>query len=318
MTLADPAPAPSAAALSGERRTRLDARAVVLLVGCCFLWGLNQVAAKAALPEIAPLWQAAARSVCGALLVALWARWRGLPLFERDGTGLGGLLAGLIFAAEFACIFLGLQYTTASRMVVFINISPFVVALGMPFVARAERLAPVQWLGLALAFAGVLYAFAEGFDPAAPAGPRQWLGDALGVAAGVLWGATTLAIRATRLGTASAEKTLVYQLAVSGVVLAAGALLTRSPWPHDLSALAWSSLVYQVVIVTFASYLVWFWVMRHYPATRMATFTFLTPLFGLLLGVGLLGETVTPRLVGALAAVAAGIVLVNRSRRGAG
>ena len=318
MTRADPAPAPSAAALSGERRTRLDARAVALLVGCCFLWGLNQVAAKAALPEIAPLWQAAARSVCGALLVALWARWRGLPLFERDGTGLGGLLAGLIFAAEFACIFLGLQYTTASRMVVFINISPFVVALGMPFVARAERLAPVQWLGLALAFGGVLYAFAEGFDTAAPEGSRQWLGDALGVAAGVLWGATTLAIRATRLGTASAEKTLVYQLAVSGVALGAGALLTRSPWPHDLSALAWASLVYQVVIVTFASYLVWFWVMRHYPATRMATFTFLTPLFGLLLGVGLLGETVTPRLVGALAAVAAGIVLVNRSRRGAG
>lgn len=300
-----------------ERHSRLDALAVGLLVGCCFLWGLNQVAAKAALPEIAPLWQAAARSVGGAVLVALWARGRGIALFEPDGTGPGGLLAGLIFAAEFACIFIGLQFTGASRMVVFLNIAPFVVALGMPFVARSERLSPPQWTGLAIAFSGVVYAFAEGLGAGVSAPPRQWLGDALGVTAGVLWGATTLAIRATRLGQASAEKTLLYQLAVSGVALAAAALVMRSPWPAQLSTLAWASLLYQVVIVSFASYLVWFWVMRHYPATRMATFTFLTPLFGLLLGAVLLGETVTPRLVLGLAAVAAGIVLVNRSRSGA-
>ena len=299
-----------------ERRSRLDLRAVVLLVGCCFLWGLNQVAAKAALPEIAPLWQAAARSVGGALLVALWARARGIALFTRDGTGPGGLLAGLIFAAEFACIFTGLQFTTASRMVVFVNIAPFVVALGMPFVAHSERLSLPQWLGLSIAFGGLLYAFAEGFGAGAggAGAPRQWLGDALGVTAGMLWGATTLAIRATRVGQASAEKTLLYQLAVSGVALSAAAWAVQAPWPSQLSHLAWASLFYQVVIVTFASYLVWFWVMRHYPATRMATFTFLTPLFGLLLGAGLLGEAVTPRLLVALAAVACGIVLVNRSR----
>ncbi|MEO7150156.1 MAG: DMT family transporter [Burkholderiaceae bacterium] len=301
-----------------ERHDRLDRRAVVLLVVCCFLWGLNQVAAKAALPEIAPLWQAAARSVFGALLVALWAQWRGIDLFQRDGSLPGGLLAGGLFAAEFACIFVGLQYTAASRMVVFINISPFVVALGMPFVTRAERLEPLQWLGLALAFGGVLSAFAEGFGPASSAGPRQWLGDALGVAAGVLWGATTLAIRATRHGRASAEKTLVYQLGVSGVALVAAAWLTGAPWPAALSRLAWASILYQVVVVTFASYLVWFWIMRHYPATRMAIFTLLTPLFGLLLGASLLGEAITLRLVLALAAVAGGIVLVNRGRSLAG
>ena len=297
------------------RHSRLDGRAVALLVGCCFLWGLNTVAVKAVLPEIAPLWQAAARSVGGALLVALWARSRGMALFERDGTGPGGLAAGLLFGAEFACIFIGLQFTAASRMVVFLNLAPFVVALGLPFIAPAERLGGAQWLGLAMAFGGVAFAFAEGFGAATQAPPRQWLGDSLGVVAGILWGATTLTIRATRLGQASAEKTLLYQLAVSGLALVGGALLTGSPWPvAPLSALAWTSLFFQVVIVTFASYLVWFWVMRHYPATRMATFTFLTPLFGLLLGAGLLGEAITLRLGLALAGVACGIVLVNRSR----
>ena len=294
-----------------ERKTHLDTLAVTLLVACCFLWGLNQVAAKAAMPEVPALWQAAIRSVAGALLVWAWARFRGIAIFTRDGTGPGGLLAGALFGAEFLCIFIGLQFTTASRMVVFIYISPFIVALGMPFIARAERLSKLQMAGLLLAFAGVAWAFAEGFTAPA-AGPHQLLGDALGVVAGVLWGATTLAIRGSALSNASAEKTLWYQLAISGVLLVAAALAAGAPLPVRLSALAWSAMLFQVLIVTFVSYLVWFWLIRHYPATRLASFTLLTPVFGLVLGALLLSEPITLRLVVALAAVAVGIVLVNR------
>ena len=294
-----------------DRKNHLDTLAVVSLVFCCFLWGLNQVAAKVAIAEVPPLWQAATRSLGGAALVYVWARARGITLFERDATLRGGLLAGLLFAAEFGCIFIGLQFTTASRMAVFIYISPFVVALGMPFISRSERLSASQIAGLVTAFAGVAWAFSEGFSQPA-AGPRQWLGDGLGVVAGILWGATTLAIRGTRLSTASAEKTLLYQLAISGMALAAAALVVGQPWAPTLSPLTWASLFFQVVIVTFASYLLWFWLIRHYPATRLASFTLLTPVFGLLLGALLLGEPITTRLVVALVAVAAGIVVVNR------
>ena len=294
-----------------ERKSHLDALAVTTLVVCCFLWGLNQVAAKAALPEIGALWQAALRSTGAAALLWLWARARGISLFDRDGTLPGGLLAGALFAAEFFCIFVGLQFTTASRMVVFIYTSPFVVALGMPLISRAERLHAVQAIGLVLAFAGVASAFSEGFSQPA-AGPQQWIGDALGVLAGILWGATTLAIRATKLTHASAEKTLFYQLAVSALLLLAGAAATAPPPLHALSPLAWGSLAFQVVVVSFASYLVWFWLIRHYPATRIASFTMLTPVFGLILGSLLLAEPITARLLIALATVAAGILLVNR------
>jgi drug/metabolite transporter (DMT)-like permease len=294
-----------------ERKNQLDAVAVGCLVLCCFLWGLNQVAAKAALPEIPALWQAAVRSTGGAILVWLWSRSRGIALFDRDGTLPGGLLAGLLFGAEFFCIFVGLQFTTASRMVVFLYISPFVVALGMPLIARSERLGALQSAGLVIAFAGVAWAFSEGFSKPA-AGPRQWLGDGLGVLAGVIWGATTLAVRATALTRASAEKTLLYQLAVSALLLFAAAVLSGAPLPARLSSLAWASIGFQVVIVTFASYLLWFWLIRHYPATRLSSFTMLTPMFGLLLGAVLLSEPVTARLVIALVTVAAGIFLVNR------
>lgn len=294
-----------------DRKTHLDAIAVGSLVFCCFLWGLNQVAAKAVMPEIPALWQAAARSTGGAALVWLWSRGRGIALFDRDTTLPGGLLAGALFAAEFFCIFIGLQFTTASRMVVFIYIAPFVVALGMPLIARSERLSVWQGAGLVLAFAGVAWAFSEGFSKPA-VGPEQWIGDALGVLGGVLWGATTLAVRGSALSHASAEKTLLYQLGVSALLLIAAALVSGVPLPDHLSALAWASIGFQVVIVTFASYLLWFWLIRHYPATRLASFTMLTPVFGLLLGALLLAEPVTGQLLFALAAVAAGIFLVNR------
>jgi drug/metabolite transporter (DMT)-like permease len=298
--------------MNAPRKTSLDAIALVTLVSCCAIWGLSQVAAKVSLAEVPPLLQSGVRSVGAALLLLAWARWRGLVIFKRDGTAGPGLVAGVLFAIEFACLFVGLQYTSASRMAVFLYLAPFVVALGMPLISRQERLAPAQWAGLVVAFGGVVWAFAEGF--AAPsAGPKQWIGDALGIAAAVLWGATTLVLRATRLATALPEKTLLYQLVVSGLALSAASVATGEVMPTTLSATVAWAMLFQIAVVTFASYLAWFWLVRHYVATKVAAFTLLTPVFGLLAGVGLLGEPLTPRLVVALLAVCAGIWLVNRA-----
>ena len=300
--------------MTDGRKPRLDARAATLLVVCCALWGLNQVAVKLALPEVPPLLQAGLRSLGAAALLLLWSLARGLALFDRDATLRPGLLAGSLFAAEFGCIFSGLQFTTASRMTVFLYLAPLIVALGMPFIAHSERLSGSQRFGLALAFGGVVWAFAEGLAGTATT-PGQWRGDALGIAAAVMWAMTTLTLRGSRLSGALPEKTLLYQLAVAGLALTAASVASGEamarPWA-DLSALSWAALAYQTVVVTFASYLAWFWLMRHYPATRLASFTLLTPVFGLLAGVGLLGEPLTLRLVVAVTAVCAGIWQLNR------
>jgi drug/metabolite transporter (DMT)-like permease len=297
--------------MSELRKTHLDALAVVLLLACSAIWGLGQVAAKVGLAEMPPLLQASVRSFGAAALLLLWSRARGLQVMQRDGTGPAGLLAGLLFAAEFGCIFIGLQYTSASRLTVFLYLAPFVVALGMPFIARNEGLRPVQAAGLFIAFAGVVWAFAEGFVRPA-AGPTQWMGDALGLCAAVLWGLTTLTLRGSRLSSALPEKTLLYQLAVSGAALGLASALHGEAWPRHLGALSIASLLFQVAVVSFASFLTWFWLMRHYPATRISSFTLLTPVFGLVAGVLLLGEPLTARLLLALAAVCVGIWLVNR------
>jgi drug/metabolite transporter (DMT)-like permease len=144
------------------------------------------------------------------------------------------------------------------------------------------------------------------------------LGDALGIAAGVLWGLTTLTLRGSRLATALPEKSLLYQLAVSGAALLLASAVTGEAWPRTagaLSAVSMAALAFQIVVVTFASYLTWFWLIRHYPATRVSAFTLLTPVFGLLAGVLLLDEPLTTRLLVALGAVCIGIALVNRAPR---
>lgn len=291
-----------------DRHLHLDRLAVLCLVGCSAVWGLNQAAVKVALSDFPPLAQAGLRSLGAALLLAAWARWRRLPVAPTRETLWPSLLTGLLFAAEFGVYFSGLQYTSASRMVVFVYLSPFVVALGMPLIAPGERLGRGQMAGLLLAFAGVAGAFSE----SGHGGPHQLLGDAMGVLGAVLWGGTTLAIRATALSRASAEQTLMSQLAVSAVALLAASAWMGEAWPAQIRPLSWAALGFQTVIVTFASYLLWFWLMRHYPATKISAFTLLTPVFGLLAGVLLLGEPATPRILLALAAVAVGIALVSR------
>lgn len=292
-----------------QRKTHLDALAIGLLIACCAFWGLQQILIKTTVAEVPPLWQASIRMAGAVLLLWLWCVWRRVPLFERDGTLPGGLLAGLLFAGEFAGIYLGLQNTSASRLTVFLYTAPFWVSLVLPRWVPAERLRGFQWLGLLIAFAGVVLAFSEGFGHMSS---TQLVGDAMALAAGMLWGLTTITLRTTRLATASAEKTLFYQVAVTAAVCPLLSLALGERWGLSYSAWAWTSIGLQTVVGAFASYLAWMWLLRHYPATQMSSFTFLTPLFALVFGVVLLKEPLTAQLILALAGVAVGIVLVNR------
>jgi len=291
-----------------------DGFAVLLMVGLCAIWGFQQVAIKSTNAALPPLFQAGLRSTIAALLVWGWARSRGTPLFRDDGTLAAGLLAGVLFAAEFVCIFLGLTLTSASRMAVFLYTAPCFTALGLHWFVDGERMRRIQWIGIVVAFAGIALAFADGFLHGATASGSSLAavaGDALGVLAGVAWAATTVVVRATRLAQSSASKTLFYQLTVSAVVLLVMALALGEAHVDTVTPLAVASLAYQAVVVAFVSYLVWFWLLTRYVASRLSVFSFLTPLFGVTFGVLLLGESFSLRFLMAAALVLTGIALVN-------
>ena len=294
-----------------SRRTHLDTLAIGLLLACCLFWGFQQVLVKATLAEVPPVLQAAIRFAGATALLWLWCQARGIALFERDATLGAGLLAGVLFCAEFVCIYVGLQYTSASRLTIFLYTAPFWVALLLPLSVKTERLNAWQWGGLLLAFVAVAYALQDGLQ-ADTHSAGWWWGDALALAAGALWGLTTVVIRSTRLATISPEKLLYYQVALSAFLLPFVSLQLGEVWQFELSVFAWGSIFIQTVAGAFASYLVWMWLLGHYPATRLSAFMFLTPLFAMVFGTLWLGEAVSVHTVVALVAVAAGIVLVNK------
>ena len=288
-------------------RKPLDVTAYSMMVLLTALWGFQQVTIKVIAGDVSLIAQAAIRSIVATALVLAWARLRGIPLFERDGTLKAGLLAGVLFAVEFVFIYGGLAYTNASRMVVFIYLTPVLTALGLHFVIPSERLHPGQWLGVLVAFGGVALAFFN-------SGKNTLLGDLCGIAAAFLWSATTVLIRATRLAQASATKTLFYQLGMSAALLPIFSFLLKEPGITSLTPLALASLAYQGVLVAFASYLAWFWLLGRYLAARLSVFSFLAPMFGVVFGVWLLGEPLSPQFAVAAGLVALGIVLVNLRR----
>jgi drug/metabolite transporter (DMT)-like permease len=294
-------------------KTALDLRAVLTLVVLCGSWGLNQVAIKVGLLGIPPAMQMGGRSMVAALLVFGWCVLRGRPVFRADGSLWPGLAAGLLFGTEFLAIFWGLQYTSAARAVIFIYLTPFVVALGGHFLL-GERLGLRKLIGLVLAFLGLVLAF---FDKLSLPSPDAPYGDALCILAAVLWGSTTVLIKGSVLREVSAEKTLLYQLAVSAVFGLVLAALIGERLDLGLAAAVVPAFLYQAIWVAAITYVAWFALIRDYPASLLSSFTFLTPLFGVAFGAALLGEPISVRLVAALVLVAVGIYLVNRPGRSA-
>ena len=294
--------------MSYERKPA-DALAVSMMIVLCMCWGLQQIAIKVAIAGISPIMQAGLRSIVAAAVLLVWARLRRIPLLAPDGTGALGMVAGALFAAEFVFIYAGLVYTTASRMVVYVYFSPCLTALGLQWFVPGERLNAGQWAGILLAFLGVALAFADGFSTAAGS---TLIGDVFGIVAAVLWAAVTLVIRASRLASISATKTLFYQLGFSALALPLASLVAGEPGIIALTPKVIACVAYQGVIVAFASYLAWYWLLTRYLAGRLAVFTFLTPLFGVAFGVVLLSEPLSATFLAAALLVGAGIALVNR------
>jgi drug/metabolite transporter (DMT)-like permease len=289
----------------------LDALAAGIVVVLCLSWGFNQVATKLAIHDIPPLMQAAIRSFVAAFLIAAWCRLRGIPLFDRDGTLWCGLAAGALFAIEFILIYQGLLYTTATRAVLFIYLAPFFVVIGARIVLPADVFGAAQWLGLGMSFTGMLIAFGL---PTPALDPRQHIGDAMMVGGALFWAATTLTIKASALTRASAEKVMLYQLVVSGPIMAIAAFASGERMTVMPSPLAIGSMVYQTVWVVSVTFVIWFALIARYSATRLSAFTFLTPLFGVAAGHLVLNEPLTSAFAAAVALVAIGLVLVNRAR----
>jgi len=291
----------------------LDAFAATLVFALCVVWGFNQVVVKLALPDVGPVAQTGVRSAIGAICVVAYALSTKRRVFTIDGTEAAGALAGLLFTAEFIALYESLRFTTAARATVFIYAAPFFVALGAAFLLKDERLKPIQWVGLAFAFLGVVC----GFLGRTKGGSLT--GDALALLAAALWAATTIVIKATPLRRIDPVKVLLYQIGFAALAAPFAAYALGEAAPTHLSATSIAALLWQGVAVAGISYALWFWTLTRYAVAELSAFTFITPLVGVFAGWLVFGETLSWGFSLAIALVIAGLALVNwpRGRRAA-
>jgi len=293
-----------------DRRGAVDGLAVAMMIGLTMSWALNGVAAKLTITGYDPIFLALVRSTVGGGLVFLWCRWRGIRLFERDGTLWVGVLAGALFGIEFLVIFIGIDYTSVARSTLLVNTMPFWTLIAGHFLL-GEKISARKLVGLLLAFSGLVLIFS---DKLSVPGPDALLGDLLSLGGGLAWAATMIVIKGSRLSDVAAEKLLLYQLA--GAALVAMVALPFGGAPiRDANAIATWALVFQSVYVVAITYVLWFWLVQRYPASGLSSFTFLTPVFGVLFGGLLLGEPLGITIFLALGLIVAGLALVNRSPR---
>ncbi|ESX82198.1 MULTISPECIES: DMT family transporter [unclassified Mesorhizobium] len=293
-----------------DRRDAVDLAAAAIMVGLTFSWGLNYVAAKISYAGYDPVFLSIARSVIGGLCVFGWCRWRGIALFTPDKTLVAGILAGALFGLEFLFLYVGLEHTTVVRNTLLVNTMPFWMLVGGHFLLD-ESITARKLVGLLLAFAGLVAVFS---DKLSANGGETLSGDLLSLGAGILWAVTNIVIKRSKLVEASAEKLLLYQLAGAAAV---GILVMPFAGPpvRSFTLLPTLALLFQAVYVVAFTYVLWFWLLRRYPASGLSSFTFLSPVFGVLCGAVFLNEPLTVRIFLALGLIAAGLIIVNRPAR---
>jgi len=293
---------------SALKKDHIDMFAATSLVLFSALLGLNQVMVKIVNTGMQPVFQAGLRSLCALPLVLLYCLVFKKRMSLRDGSFWPGIFCGILFAAEFILLFTALDHTTVVRSTLFFYTMPFWVAIGAHFLIPSERLNMVKIAGLVLAFLGVLVALS---DQDLSAGNMAFKGDLMCLAGAVMWAGIALLARLTKLSKSSPEMQLLYQLAISAPLILFASLFF-GPLIRDLQPFHLAIFSVQVVVVVSFGFAFWFWILSIYPASKMASFGFLAPVFGIFFGWLILDEQVGFSLLIALLMVATGIILVNR------
>ncbi|MEO0633271.1 MAG: DMT family transporter [Pseudomonadota bacterium] len=289
-----------------ERKSGIDLFGAVALSLFSLNLAFNQVVIKVTNDGLDPVFQAGLRSAGAVVLLWVWMFARQIPVGLPPAARFGGALAGVLFAIEFMCLFTALDLTTVARTSIVFYSMPVWLALAAHVLLPGERLTPIRIAGLFLAMAGVVLALADG-----TASEGQLLGDIFALCAAFCWAGIALCVRITALSEARAEQQLIWQLIISAPILLAFAPLF-GPMVRELAAVHLIGLGYQMVFIASFGFLFWFWLMKIYPASGVASFSFLSPVLAVVLAWILLGEEIGFRVWLALALVAVGLVLINR------
>ena len=284
---------------------RRESKGVLAAALSSLLGGSAVATTRLVIGAIDPLTLAALRYgigvACLAAIVRL-AQLRAIAAADRWRIA----LLGVLFFAVFPVLFnAALVYTTAARGALALATLPL-LTLVVAAIARAETLTARKLAGVGLAIGGVALALAGDLGGV----PGAWRGDAVMVATALTGAVFNVASRpylrrypALPFTTAAMAAGVAALLVVTAPSVAAHGLV--------LGGVQVAAVAYLGVVCAALVFWLWSVGLEHTTPTRVAVTITLNPVSAMVLGAAMLGEPVTPVLLGGLAAVIGGIVLTT-------
>lgn len=289
---------------------QLTPSAALSAMALCILFGANPVAAKISLAGIGPLTNGALRFSVAATVLASWAIFTGRRLVISRTQMMQMLFLGLFFFLQVGIFYFGQNKTTASHGVLISNIMPFLVMIMAHFLLPNDRINSRKVIGLLLGFSGIVLLFRDSLSLTHDA----VTGDMLLVVSVVVWSCNAIFVKRIIAGFTPLQITL-YPMLMSLPFFYTAAAIFDQQMVFSLSPSVLFGMFYQSVVTASFGFVMWNRLMQKYGATSLHAFVFVMPVSGVLLGVAILGETMTPSLFGSIALVAMGLVVINWRRR---
>lgn len=276
----------------------------------CILFGANPVAIKYSLTGLGSFTIAGFRFAIAAIIIFIWARFKKIPL-KLTQKQLGQMIVlSAIFVVQLSCFYLGLDKTTASHGVLIANILPFIILIMAHFYIPGDRISLKKGMGIILGFMGVLILL---FDEQDLTGELK-KGDFIILAAVFLWGSNAVFIKRI-ISEYNVVQITIYPMVFGTPLFFMGGFLWDDPMIQMVNPTIIYSLLYQSIVTASFGFLAWNSLLQRFGATALHSFIFIMPLAGVLLGVLLLGETITPHLAVSIVFIVLGVIIVNLRRK---
>ena len=292
-------------------KNKLDTFGAISLISFSVLLGFNHVVIKVVNNGVQPVFFSGLRSLLAIVFVLLWMFWRKKKIKFQKSNFKNGFIIGLAFSLQFFCLFIALDFTSVIRTSILYYSMPIWLSILAHFFLPNEKLTVFKIFGLIIAFCGLVYMFSsfdENLDKSSLIGDFFALGGAFG------WALIIFIAKGSNFSKETPEMQLLWMLLISGPILIFLSLFF-GPIIRDFESIHIIGILFQSIIVVSGSFIFWLWLLSIYPASSVASFAFLTPLFGIFFGWFLMEEVLNINIFISAILISLGITLINKSNK---
>ena len=293
-----------------EKKNKIDTFGAIALISFSLLLGINHVVIKIVNVGLNPIFFAGIRSFIAFLFIIIWMKFARKPIVFNKENIIICLIAGLVFALEFLFLFLALDFTSVSRNSIIYYSMPLWLTILLFFTKNKEKLSFIKLFGLILAFSGVVISVSKN-ETGLVINSSSLFGDFLAFLAALFWALLIIIAKNSNFNKEIPEMQLLWMVMVSGPILICFSFFIEDPI-RDFQIIHIWGLLFQSIVVVAGGFLFWLWLLSKYPASGVASFSFLTPIFTIFFGWLILSEVMTPDFLFAAFLVITGLILINK------